>query len=337
MTRGVRMRKALIVGLLGMSLFLSGASAEEPPSSLPDVMLLFTGDVIGYIDTCGCKRNPAGGLARRAHFTRTMHREFAAVPQLLLDSGNFSDNPTPEGDLKTAALVEGMSLLGYDVVNVGERDVKHGWDRFSARQEKGAFDFISANLVFTDTGDTVLPSRTIVETTSPDGARKIRVGVTGVMRFNPIFKREGPDGREIGVDHPVDRLKTEVAALRKDGVDLVVVLAAVHQSDGRRIAAEVGGVDFLIGSYGGSIAAEQSEANGTWIFYSGNQGKQIGESRVYLNPSGGVRNQSNRFHMLGQGYPADPEMLAFVNAVPVDHPVDPANATDAAGDGVAGR
>ena len=45
---------------------------------------------------------------------------------LLVDSGNFSDNPTPQGDAKTRALVEAMGKIGYAAANVGERDVKLG-------------------------------------------------------------------------------------------------------------------------------------------------------------------------------------------------------------------
>lgn len=318
MTRAVGMRKSLIGLLTGMLLVLPVVAAEPSQSTLPDLMLLYTGDVIGYIDTCGCKRNPAGGLARRAHLVNTLRKEFPTVPQLLLDSGNYSDNPTPEGDLKTGALVEGMDLIGYQVTNVGERDVKHGWDRFMERRNRGEFEFISANLVYTDSGETVLPSRMVIEAISPDGSSKIRVGVTGFMRFNPIFKREGPDGRELGVVHPVDRIRSEVEALRKEKVNLVVVLAAVHQSDARRVVREVEGIDILIGSYGGAFTVEQPETDGSWILYSGNQGKRVGESRIFLNADGGLRDQTNRFHTLSEQYPADPTMLAFVNAVPLE-------------------
>jgi hypothetical protein len=45
---------------------------------------------------------------------------------LLLDAGNFSDNPTASGDLKTRGLLNAMERLGYQVVNVGERDIRMG-------------------------------------------------------------------------------------------------------------------------------------------------------------------------------------------------------------------
>ncbi len=47
---------------------------------------------------------------------------------VLLDSGNFSDNPTAEGDHNTTALLGAMNTLGYEVVNLGERDIRMGYD-----------------------------------------------------------------------------------------------------------------------------------------------------------------------------------------------------------------
>ena len=69
-----------------------------------------------------------------------------------MDSGNFSDNPTPAGDTKTATLIEAMGLLGYAAANVGERDLKGGYEQLLRRTANCSFPLLSSNILRNDTG-----------------------------------------------------------------------------------------------------------------------------------------------------------------------------------------
>jgi hypothetical protein len=60
-------------------------------------------------------------------------QNYPATPFVLLDSGNFSDNPTEAGDLRTATLLQAMKRLGYKAINVAERDLMLGYDDFIER------------------------------------------------------------------------------------------------------------------------------------------------------------------------------------------------------------
>jgi hypothetical protein len=82
--------------------------------------------VIGFIEDCGCHMNPAGGIARRTWLLNQLQTNYPTTPVVLLDSGNFSDNPTEAGELRTATLLQSMKKLGYRAVNVGERDAISG-------------------------------------------------------------------------------------------------------------------------------------------------------------------------------------------------------------------
>ena len=78
---------------------------------------------------------------------------------VLLDSGNFSANPTPQGNAKTEVLIKGMGMLGYSAANVGERDVRAGYIEFEKRASKARFPMISANIVRSDNKQPVLPPK----------------------------------------------------------------------------------------------------------------------------------------------------------------------------------
>src|SRR5262249_55166858 len=150
-----------------------------------------TGDVIGYITTCGCKLTPAGGLSRRSWLVGEIRSQFPKVPVLLLDTGNFSDNPTPGGERRTRMLLETMARLGTKVAGIGERELALGYDELEKRLSGIDMTFVSTNVVEEGTTKPVFPPYAVVEVQGRDGAA-IRVGVLDVLRFNPTWQKAGP-------------------------------------------------------------------------------------------------------------------------------------------------
>jgi 2',3'-cyclic-nucleotide 2'-phosphodiesterase (5'-nucleotidase family) len=294
-------------------------SLEVPPGEIivpgkaPELTILYTGDVIGYLKDCGCKHNPAGGLSRRAWLLKQVNTAFPTVPKLLVDTGNFSDNPSEEGDIRTKGLLEGMAKLGYQAANVGERDLTLGYDDFVQRTAGSPIKFISANVVRQDTKATVFPPYTIVEL-KRGGKKPLRIAVAGVMRYSPVWLKAGPENTNLVIARPADQLRSLLPEMRKSA-DVVVLLAAMSKGDATQLANDVPGLDFVLGSYGGAYNYNEEIVGGARILYSGNQGKRIGETRVYLDPAGKVATTSSFLHFLTARYGDDPTMAAFVDQV----------------------
>jgi len=210
-----------------------------------------------------------------------------------------------------------MQRLGYQAVNVGERDVKMGYQHFHERTAGTDLAFVSANIVRQESKEPIFPPHLVVEATSPDGKARRRIGIIGVARFNPLFLKAGPDGSNMVIAHPTERVKAEVEALQKQKVETIVLLAALHKDDARRIIREVPGIDFVIGSYGGAFTINAEQEGDTYILYSGNQGKRFGETRVFMNGENKVHAQVTKMHFLTRIYPSNPEMEKFVEQVPL--------------------
>ena len=243
-----------------------------------------------------------------------MQRRFPSAPILLADSGNFSDNPNPQGDVRTRALLEGMQRIGYQVVNVGERDIRSGWESFLSRAKDSKLVFLSSNIVDKATHKPVFDPYSIIEIESPDGSQRKKVGVIGVVRFNPIFSKPGPGGKPLAIVHPAEPVRAAVAALQSRDVDLTVLLSAMHRDDSARLVRDIPGIDFVLGSYGGIYTTDAVTQDETVLIYSGNQGKRVGVARVFTGQDGGVSSFQSKLHLLGSNYPSDPEMLRFVDA-----------------------
>jgi 2',3'-cyclic-nucleotide 2'-phosphodiesterase (5'-nucleotidase family) len=206
-----------------------------------------------------------------------------------------------------------MDRMGYQVVNVGERDVRMGFDEFEERTAKAPFDFISANIIRQDTQQSVFKPYAIVEAASPDGKNKRRVGVIGIVRYNPIFLKAGPEKSNIVIDQPTERVRAAVTSLEQEGVDVIVLLSALHKADVRRLVGEVAGIDYVLGSYGGVYTQRPERVGETWMLYAGNRGQRVVESRLFLDEP---LNDVSRVHYLTRDYPHDQPMLDFVNSIP---------------------
>jgi len=170
---------------------------------------------------------------------------------------------------------------------------------------------VSSNVVRQDTQEPVFDPYGVVEAVSPDGSRKLRVGVIGATRYNPLFLKAGPEQSNMVIVKPVESVKRYIGEVRERS-DVVVLLAALHKEEARRIVQAVPEIDFVVGSYGGIITTQDEKEGETWLLYSGNQGKRVGETRVYLDDSNGITSVATNLYLLSARYPANQPMLDFV-------------------------
>ncbi len=109
---------AYILVSLYMVFFTSAVSAEKPILNL-----VYTGAMEGELEPCGCSsKTDFGGMARFAGYLQDNKEELS--PYILIDAGNFSGKDTPQGRLKTEAMLKAFSAMDYDVVAFSEKEKK---------------------------------------------------------------------------------------------------------------------------------------------------------------------------------------------------------------------
>jgi 5'-nucleotidase len=281
-----------------------GALVAAGPA--PEVDILYTGDVIGYLEDCGCHLNPAGGLGRRSWLVNQLRANYPATPLVLFDSGNFSDNPTEAGDLRTATLLQSMKKLGYKAINIGERDLTLGYDDFMKRTEGLGVNFISTNIVKQGTKDPAFTPFAIVEVTGTS-KKPVKIGVLGVDRYNPVWQKAGPSGTNLGLASPADMIAAYLPQVRAQS-DVVVLLASLSKEDAHELVSRFPEIDLVLGAYGGVYSTMEETEGPVRIYYTGNQGKRTGESRVMLDAKRKVTGVTSYMHFLTVRYPTDKVM-----------------------------
>ena len=213
---------------------------------------------------------------------------------LFADAGDFTGDPNPPGQKQTDAILEGMNQMGYRVAACSQRELVQGWETFQARRARAKFPFVSANIVWQDTGGPVVDPFVIIKVALRKGApaRDARVAFTALTLNNPGFLKTGSDGRRIVTVDPIAAAAKYVPQMRAKA-DIVVVLSSLDLDAARNVARKVKDIDLILGAAGpGQSRAddfpEDSLIGRTRIQALGDQGKTLGEIRLTVNDKAAI-------------------------------------------------
>lgn len=87
----------------------------------PDIALLFSGQVHGYLKPCGCSEPQKGGFARRYNFIEAVKAR--GWPVLQVDLGDLIQKGGPEALIKYRYSMESMKLLRIGATGIGENEL----------------------------------------------------------------------------------------------------------------------------------------------------------------------------------------------------------------------
>lgn len=229
-----------------------------------------------------------------------------------MELGDFAAGFGAAGLLKTRTYVDALREMEYDVVGVGERELAGGLDRFD--EILGAAPFTLTTATFTKRGgaETIAEPYLIREYTLPEKG-KIKIGFVSLSAHNNRIVGTGREGETVVSNDPVEQARQYLPRVAEE-TDLVVLMAKLTPSDLRRVAEAVPGtIDLAIASFAGRISPNRLERiGGVPTLYAGDQGKRLGEVRLYLE--GGEVNEMKAFLVsLTQRYPEEPGLRKVVN------------------------
>ncbi len=82
--------------------------------------ILFTGNELGALKPCGCSGGQLGGFDRRAAVLNTAPKD----KRLIIDTGGFIETDSEQDFIKFDIIVQALSLLKYDLVNLTRKDIE---------------------------------------------------------------------------------------------------------------------------------------------------------------------------------------------------------------------
>ena len=201
---------------------------------------------------------------------------------LLLDTGNLLFRKPPQTEtkrkdafLRVDLLIQSYNEMGYDVANVGEKDLMEGFKFLFELTQKAKFPFISANLVDKKMGKPILKPYVIKEVAG------LKIGIGGLMsdEFNPALQEREP-GLNI-----LDPFTTSRALIKNlDGsCDLIVVLSQLGEMKDKRLAKENPRIDLILGGGGEAKRAVHERVNEVPIYRLEPRGGYLGRIDYFLS------------------------------------------------------
>jgi hypothetical protein len=194
---------------------------------------------------------------------------------LLLDTGNLLFRKPPQTEtkrrdalLRVDLLIQSYNEMGYDVVNVGEKDLMMGLKFLSEVSQKAKFSFVSANLVDKKTGKCVFKPYAIKEIAG------LRIGIVGLLddQFNPTLQEKDPG---LNIIEPFSALKATIKSLR-EYCDFLIILSQLGESKDKKLARENRDIDLILGGGGESKRVVMERENGTAIYRLEPRGGYLG-------------------------------------------------------------
>ncbi|MCS6976605.1 MAG: hypothetical protein NZM31_06290 [Gemmatales bacterium] len=150
---------------------------EGPP---PDLVLLLSGEMHGYLQPCGCARPQLGGLERRYELWKQLREKGWAVSSA--DLGELAPKPaTEQGRIKFETALASLKLMNYAAVGLGSAELALPLDQaLGIALNYQPPVMLCANLNDTDNQFPEMFRRWVLDQPrKPDGLKVAYLGVVG--------------------------------------------------------------------------------------------------------------------------------------------------------------
>ncbi|MGH9928910.1 MAG: metallophosphoesterase [Pyrinomonadaceae bacterium] len=248
------------------------------------ITILHTNDTHSQIDPLPAndRQYPdKGGVARRATLVKRVRKENPNT--LLIDAGDVFQGTPYFNFYKGEVEYKSMSLIGYDVVTLGNHDFDNGVDALAKAMRFAKFDFVSSNY---DLRGTPLESRVKPYVVRVIGG--VRVGLFG-LGINPANLITPQNFKRVKYLDPVKAASGVVSILReRERCTLVVGMSHLGYYENPRegeigdsqVAAQVDGIDFIASGHTHTFMSQpvitKTPSGGNTIIF------QVGRSGIYV-------------------------------------------------------
>lgn len=260
------------------------APLMEPKSGETLITILHTNDTHSQIDPIGENDRQyagKGGVARRATLVKRIRKENPNT--LMVDGGDVFQGTPYFNFYKGEVEYKSMSMIGYDVVTLGNHDFDNGVDALVAAMKFATFDFVSTNY---DVRGTPLEKRVKPYVVRVLGG--VRVGLFG-MGISPANLITPENFKGVKYLEPVRMARGVVKVLRgQERCTLVVGMSHLgyypqaqgDQVGDSQVASQVDGIDFIAGGHTHTfmekpVLTKQPSGKDTVLF-------QVGRSGIYV-------------------------------------------------------
>lgn len=243
------------------------ASEAAVPAQLSHINIVHTNDMHGFF-----VEGSSDGMGA-AKVQTVIDLVKAANPNtLVLDAGDaVQGNPLVTLN-KGENGIKVLNALKYDAMAIGNHEFDYGAAKLTELKSKANFPMLAANIKTAD--GKLFAKDNIIKTV--DG---VKIGIFGISTPETLYKSHPDNTKGLIFEDPLKVAKEQVAALKKQGAQVIICLA--HLGDeGDLTSAYVAngepGIDVIIDGHSHSTYPAGVKANGVLIASTGEKTKNVG-------------------------------------------------------------
>jgi len=213
-------------------------------------------------------------------------------------------------EFKGAQSIDVFNRLGLAVEGIGNHDFDDGPENLLAQVPKSNFPWVNANLKDKRTGEVFGAEVGIKEYVVLD-VNGVKVGFTSLApKDTAEISSPGPN---VEILDYAEAMNAVLPKMKADGAEVTVLLAHICGPDAEALAAEVDGIDAIVGDHCAAADLEQPKViNDTIISRVGDEYDYVGELTLLVQDGDVVGHRFTR-HEITAETPADPEIQAVID------------------------
>jgi 5'-nucleotidase len=223
LSRGLLVILAAALALALNLLWTTDANPKPAPAGdYAEIQLLSVNDFHGNLEpvSTGLRRCPTAGGAAYLDAYLDLYEQQNPEGTIRVHAGDMvGGSPLISAYFDDRPTIEAMNLMGFEVGTLGNHEFDEGEKTLLRQVSAADFPYVSANVVYADTGELVLDPYTIVE---QDGVKIGFIGVTTPETEEIVLAEAVAPFDFLDISESVDRYVPELQA---QGVETIVVLA----------------------------------------------------------------------------------------------------------------
>jgi 5'-nucleotidase/UDP-sugar diphosphatase len=220
------------------------------------------------------RRGIIGGFARLATAVERARRSHPEGSVLLVDAGDTFGDGLLANLTRGEATVRMMNALGYSFMTLGNHDFEYTAARTRELQQLAHFPMRAANAIDTATHAPFLGDPSLVV-----NAGGVRVGLLAIGYHNTDQTGNKDNTRALSFVNGIEVARARVPALRARS-DVIVVVSHQGTTVDSVLAANVPGIDIIIGGHSHDRIAPPMRVGSTWIVQALSDASALGELSV---------------------------------------------------------
>lgn len=308
-----KFRFLLVALLLACLVACAGAPPTVSPPEPISLTILFFNDLHGHLMPFEIKGEngveEVGGIARMATLIRQIRKENShnQTRTLVLAAGDILQGTPMSTVFKGEPDIRCLNAMGVDAMTVGNHEFDFGFDNFLTLKEQAAFPFLSANIVYKDSGRLLCQPALAVTL-----AGNVTLTVIGVTTQELLTTTQAENVAALDVRDSVAAVADIHAEAAKRGP--VLLLSHSRQETDRRIARALPDLTAIIGGHDQVLLSPYGIEGRVPILQAFEKGRYLGRLDLRIDPV------SRRAKLINADYikvtadiAPDPEIDAIVN------------------------